>query len=140
MAGGNRYNYLIVFFVALGSFTYGYNSAILGAVLGLPSFFSYFNIDLFGPNSNYGNQITGGIFRTLLQSYKRATDTFLATNGLFSGGVIIGCMLVAALAGKVGRKKGIQIIAVVCIISAIIQGASVHIAMFLAGRFINGVG
>ncbi len=58
---GNRYNYLIVFFVALGSFTYGFNSAIIGSVLGLQSFFDYFNIDLTGPNANYGNQITGGM-------------------------------------------------------------------------------
>jgi hypothetical protein len=67
MAGGNGYNYLIVFFAALGSFTYGYNSAIIGSVLGLPSFFSYFNIDLTGPNASYGNRITGGISKTLLQ-------------------------------------------------------------------------
>lgn len=60
MGGGNRYNFLIVFFVALGSFTYGYNSAIIGSVYGLPSFFEYFNIELTGPNSDYGTQITGG--------------------------------------------------------------------------------
>lgn len=34
----------------------------------------------------------------------------------------------------------IQIICAVCIISAAIQGGSVHIAMFLVGRFLNGVG
>ncbi|RFU33599.1 hypothetical protein B7463_g2768, partial [Scytalidium lignicola] len=122
MGEGNRYNYLIVFFVALGSFTYGYNSAIIGSVLGLPSFFNYFNIELTGPNAAYGNRITG------------------ATNGLFSGGGMIGCVITAWLADKVGRRMGVQIICVTCIISAIIQGASVQIAMFLVGRFLNGVG
>ena len=59
MAGGNRYNFIIVFFVALGSFTYGYNSAIMGSVIGLPSFFNYFNLSLTGPNASKGNQIIG---------------------------------------------------------------------------------
>ncbi|KIW61813.1 hypothetical protein PV05_01893 [Exophiala xenobiotica] len=46
MAGGTRHNFLIVFFVALGSFSYGFNSAIMGLVIGLPAFFQYFNINL----------------------------------------------------------------------------------------------
>jgi len=50
-SSGNAYNFLIVFTVALGSFTYGYNSAIIGAVLGLPSFFSYFGFTLDGKES-----------------------------------------------------------------------------------------
>jgi len=37
---GNRYNFLIVFIVALGSFTYGYNNAIIGSIFGLPGFFT----------------------------------------------------------------------------------------------------
>lgn len=53
---------------------------------------------------------------------------------------MIGCMLTAWLADKVGRKMGVQIICVLCLVSAIIQGASVQIAMFLVGRFLNGVG
>jgi hypothetical protein len=57
MAAGTSYNYLIVFFVTFGSLTYGYNSAIIGAVIGLPSFFEYFNIDI---KSSGGSRITGG--------------------------------------------------------------------------------
>ena len=53
---------------------------------------------------------------------------------------MIGCLIVAWLADKVGRKRGVQIICALCIVSAIIQGASVHIAMFLIGRFLNGIG
>lgn len=37
---GNRYNYLIVFIAALGSFTYGFNNAIIGSIFGLPGFFA----------------------------------------------------------------------------------------------------
>jgi hypothetical protein len=56
----SRYNFLLVFFVALGSFTYGFNSSIMGTVFGLPSFYSYFNLDTTGPGASYANDIIGG--------------------------------------------------------------------------------
>jgi hypothetical protein len=56
MAGGNAYNFVIVFTVALGSFTYGYNSSIIGSVFGLPSFFKYFNLSLDGTSAIVGGQ------------------------------------------------------------------------------------
>ncbi len=59
-AKGNRYNFIVVFFAALGSFAYGFNSAIVGAVFGLHSFFDYFDIALDGPHANQGNQYIGG--------------------------------------------------------------------------------
>lgn len=55
----NNYNLLVVFCVTFGSLTYGYNSAIIGAVIGLPSFFDYFSIDI---KSDGGSRITGGEF------------------------------------------------------------------------------
>ena len=57
MQTATRYNFLIVLIVTFGSLTYGYNSAIIGAVIGLPSFFEYFNIDI---KSSGGSRITGG--------------------------------------------------------------------------------
>ncbi|KAF2100563.1 general substrate transporter [Rhizodiscina lignyota] len=121
-AKGNGYNFIIVFFVALGSFTYGYNSAIIGSVFGLPSFFEYFNIVLTGPHGKEGNQVIG------------------ATNGLFAGGGVIGALLVPSFLNRLGRKTTIQMICVLCIVSAAIQGGAVHVAMFLVGRFLNGIG
>lgn len=60
MGSANRYNFSIVFFVALGSFTYGFNSAIIGSVLGLDSFLSYFKLILTGDTSGEGNRLIGG--------------------------------------------------------------------------------
>lgn len=50
-----------------------------------------------------------------------------------------GCVLIAWLADKWGRVRAIQMLCIVGVISAIIQGASVHIAMFLVGRFLGGI-
>ncbi|CAG8894317.1 unnamed protein product [Penicillium egyptiacum] len=122
MGAGNRFNFTIVFFVALGSFTYGFNSAVIGSVLGLPSFLNYFGLNTNGPDPERAGSLTG------------------ATNGLFAGGGIIGCLVVPWLLNALGRRLTIQLISFVCVISAAIQVGSVHIAMFLVGRFINGVG
>jgi hypothetical protein len=59
-AKANTYNFLVVFFAALGSFTYGYNSSIIGSVFGLPAFWEYFDLSLNGPNAQRGNDMIGG--------------------------------------------------------------------------------
>lgn len=59
-AAGNYYNFLIVFFVALGSFTYGFNSAVIGSVLGLPSFLNYFRLNTSGPDASESSSLIGG--------------------------------------------------------------------------------
>jgi uncharacterized membrane protein len=59
MGQGNLYNYLVIFTVALGSFTYGFTSSIIGAVFGLPAFFDYFSLSLSGSSSA---DIIGGMF------------------------------------------------------------------------------
>ena len=53
---------------------------------------------------------------------------------------MIGCLVVAWLADRFGRVRAIQIISAISVIGAIIQGASVHIAMFLVGRTLGGMG
>ena len=53
----------------------------------------------------------------------------LAANGLFAGGGIIGALIISPSLNKLGRRLSIQIICTVCIVSAAIQGGSVHIAM-----------
>ncbi|KAH8587766.1 general substrate transporter [Bisporella sp. PMI_857] len=116
--GHSSYNYLVIFTVALGSCTYGFSSAIIGSVFGLPSFFTYFNLSLSGSDS---------------------APTIGAANGLFAGGGMIGCIVAAWLADKIGRVRAIQLICLLGVISGIIQGAAVHIAMFLVGRTFMGM-
>ncbi|KEF51771.1 uncharacterized protein A1O9_12108 [Exophiala aquamarina CBS 119918] len=90
----------------------------MGLVIGLPAFFQYFNISL---EDTSGNQIAG------------------ATNGLYSGGGIIGCALVPWLLDRLDRRRTIQISAALAILSAGLQSGSVHIVMFLIARFLNGL-
>ncbi|POR32522.1 Sugar transporter [Tolypocladium paradoxum] len=126
----SRYNVLIAFFVTLGSFTYGYNSSVTAGVIGLPSFFDYLDIDV---TTSTGNSILGG----------HGTDAvmiFQAINGVYLAGGAFGCWTLAWLADSIGRRRAIQVICILCIISAAIQCGSVHVAMFLVGRLLNGFG
>ncbi|KAL4878001.1 hypothetical protein BJY04DRAFT_221575 [Aspergillus karnatakaensis] len=118
VSGTSAYNFLAVLTAGLGSFTYGFNSAIIGSILGFPGFFSYFGLSLDDTESapNIG-----------------------ATNGLFAGGGLVGCIIVPWLSDRFGRVKAVQLICIIAVASAALQAASVHIAMFLVGRFVNGV-
>lgn len=62
IAGSSLYNSLAVLASGLGSFTYGFNSAIIGSIFGLPSFFEYFDLTLTGKESA---PIIGGRLATI---------------------------------------------------------------------------
>ncbi|KAF4495330.1 sugar transporter [Fusarium agapanthi] len=112
----------------------------MGTVCGLAPFFSYFNLDLTGPGADYANSMIGGTKDSSKTSRHVLTRVILATNGLFSAGGIIGCLLMTKLADKFGRKRTIQGICAVCVVSVIFQATAVHIAMLLVGRFLNVLG
>ena len=57
----SKYNLAVILFVALGSFTYGFNSAIIGSVYGLSSFLDYFGLNAVGDNTARANHLLGGI-------------------------------------------------------------------------------
>ncbi|KAK5451746.1 hypothetical protein LTS15_008006 [Exophiala xenobiotica] len=115
----NTYNILIVAFVALGSFAFGYSNTIIGTTLAQPSFISYFGLD----NSSNRNEIAG------------------ATNGIYTGGGLLGAIFASWSAENLGRKKSIFIGAVLATIGGALQaGCPQHIAAFLVFRFINGLG
>lgn len=59
--------------------------------------------------------------------------------GVYYAGGFFGCLTVNWLSNKFGRRAAIQIITVFTIFAAVIQTASVHIAMFIVGRLLGGV-
>jgi MFS family permease len=121
-AKATRYNIFVVLFLALGSFTYGYDNAALTNVLGQQAFFEYFSLATSGPGESHTNAIEGTL------------------NGLFSAGGFTGALAMSWMADRLGRKLSIQIASVICVIGAAIQGGSINVGMLLASRFITGIG
>ncbi|KAH8652577.1 general substrate transporter [Ilyonectria robusta] len=120
MSSVNRYNLAVVLFVALGSYTYGFNSSIIASVTGLPSFYAFFGLTKSGPNASWSTQMIG------------------AMNSIYCAGGLFGCFALGWLADKIGRRRSIQVVCVLCLIATIITTASTNLAMFLVGRGIQG--
>jgi MFS family permease len=112
----------ITVFVSLGSFTYGYCSAIISTTLGQPQFYEYLHLATYGPGLSHTNALTG------------------AMNGLFQGGGLFGSLAVGPIADKFSRRGSIAIAAGICLIGGALQTGTVNVAMFLVARFITGKG
>ncbi|KAK9382852.1 general substrate transporter [Kockiozyma suomiensis] len=108
----------LMFFVALGSLTYGYSSSIIATTRGQPSFNSYFKLD----TASNATQLNG------------------AMDGLFQAGGLFGALTVSYLADKLGRRKCIMLGSLLCVIGGALQAGSVHVGMFIAVRFVTGFG
>ena len=115
----NRYNHIVALFVCLGSYAYGFNSGVIGAVIGLPSWYSYFGM------------VSGSAY---------AASIIDASNGLYYAGGFFGCLTVNWLSDTLGRRLAIQLIVCLIIVATVIQTGSVHIAMFIVGRLLGGIG
>lgn len=112
------YNYVVALVACLGSFTQGFNSGIIAMILGQPSWYAYFN---------------------LIEPSHTAAMIDLCMGLYFLGGVL-GCWSVNWLCDVFGRRRGIQAMVILIIVSAAIQSGSVHFAMFVVGRFVGGIG
>ena len=107
-----------IFFVTLGSFTYGYGSSIIATTLAQPSFTFYFNLD----TALNAPQLLGAI------------------NGLFQAGGFLGALSCVWTANFLGRRLAILVASIFVIVGGGLQAGSVNIAMYLVMRFITGLG
>jgi MFS family permease len=112
----NQYTLLVVIALSLSFLSYGYTGAVIGTVGGQPSFLKYMNL------------ITA----------KNATALFGATNGLYYTGGFFGTFYASYAADRWGRKNASIQAQLGLIVAMAIQTGSVHIAMFIVGRFIAG--
>lgn len=68
------------------------------------------------------------------------TIYYIALNGIYFGGGAVGCAIAGWLADRIGRKKCLQVVALICLMSTLVCTASVHIGMLLVGRIFQGIG
>ncbi|KAF9892087.1 hypothetical protein FE257_002493 [Aspergillus nanangensis] len=119
----NTANLLVVVYVALGSTSCAYSLAVLGGIIGQPSFYTSLNL---APEGEPG--------------YDRTAQLLGAFNGIQSAGACVGTVYNSWSANALSRKRTIQIGAVVTIVAAALCGASVNVGMFIFARFVSGLG
>ncbi|KAK4574375.1 hypothetical protein LTR86_002137 [Recurvomyces mirabilis] len=119
MAKTSAYNIGIGMIVALGSFNYGFGFATFATSIGQPGFYEYFALD---PKSSYTNSILG------------------AVNALFFLGACIGALTSGPLSDHIGRKWTIFSAAAIALVGGALTAGSVHIAMLIVVRILQGCG
>lgn len=120
----NSYNLWVVILVAVGTISTAYGLAVIGSTVGQPNFYTYFGLEA----------------DTSAPGYAHTTNMIGALNGINSAGAVIGCILQAWTADAYGRKTTIQMGAVVLVVGGALCSGAVHMAMFLVGRLVAGIG
>lgn len=95
------------------SFLFGYDSGVMTDVIASRNFLAYFD-------TTAGSSTIGAIIST------------------FAGGAFFGALSGGLTVDRLGRRGTIQLGAMVCVVGAILQAASVHLGMMLVGRIITG--
>ncbi|KAI9710317.1 MAG: hypothetical protein M1820_002812 [Bogoriella megaspora] len=119
----NYFNLLVVIYVALGSTACSYGMAIIGSTVGQPTFYTSLNM---APPGTPG--------------YDKTANLLSAYNGVNAAGSIFGAAFTAWFAQWAGRKRNIQLGAVIVTIGGALCAGSVDVAMFIVSRFIAGFG
>lgn len=119
----NAFNFIVVLYVALGSTACSYGLAVIGSTIGQPTFHTGLRM---APPGQPG--------------YSHTADLISAYNGVNSGGAIVGAGLTAWFANWAGRKRSIQLGALILAIGGALSAGSVNPAMFIVGRTVAGIG
>ncbi|KAJ7067446.1 general substrate transporter [Mycena amicta] len=112
---GLFFNFSVALFSALGSFLFGYDSGIIGSVVSLE--FDQFQAFFHNPGVN----ITGAIVST------------------FAGGCFFGAAAAGFLATRIGRKRTIQLGALVAVLGCSLQAGARNVSYLIVGRMIAGL-
>ncbi|KAF9871964.1 hypothetical protein CkaCkLH20_10596 [Colletotrichum karsti] len=90
----------------------------------------------------YDGSLMGSL--NVMASYQKYFELTTATTAVNTCATFLGAILIGPFTGMLidwkGRKVGLYASGIVNIIGAIIAGAAVNIAMFIAGRLIIGIG
>ncbi|KAL1981874.1 hypothetical protein VTN96DRAFT_2061 [Rasamsonia emersonii] len=124
---------LIVAFVALGSFAFGYSNTIIGTTLAQPSFIQ-------------ASEFECHFWRDQWPLYRRRTSVLHTSMMCFMS---LSCGLTVPIPGSLvlilasrasGTEKSIFIGALTATIGGALQAGSVALSMFIVFRFVNGLG
>jgi len=110
-------NLLIVLGISLSSLSFGYSAAVIGTITGQPTFLEYFNL----VNSSNGADLLG------------------ACVCMYYVGGVFGSIYAGWASDRWGRRNSQIQAAIIVAISGALQAGSVHVAMFIVGRFLSGI-
>ena len=119
--------YFITAIAVIGGGLFGFDISSMSAIIGTQQYRCYFNQGPQGPPFNDAEKCSGP-----------SSSVQGGITAAMPGGSFVGALTSGFLSDKLGRKRAIQIGAVIWCIGSIIVCASQNIGMLIAGRFING--
>lgn len=75
-----------------------------------------------------------------LDVYSNSVQLIGAIQGLYQAGGLLGTLYVAVTGDRLGRRWAIFSASVITVVGGALQTGSVHVGMFMAARFITGLG
>ncbi|KAI9793090.1 MAG: hypothetical protein M1816_000988 [Peltula sp. TS41687] len=113
--------YLISAISVIGGGLFGFDISSMSAIIGTPQYNCYFNQGHGEVCSGPRSDVQGGITAAM------------------PGGSFVGALVSGFISDRLGRKRAIQIGAIIWCIGSAIVCASQNIGMLVVGRFINGL-
>jgi len=118
--------YVIAAVAVIGGGLFGFDISSMSAIITTPPYLCYFNqgpyyLETDGYCSGPRSDVQGGITASM------------------PGGSFVGALVSGFLSDILGRKKAIQVGAIIWCLGSILVCASQNIAMLIVGRFINGL-
>lgn len=77
-------------------------------------------------------------FQDYFRTEGKTSPVIGAINSTFNGGAVFGALMGGFTMDSLGRKKTLQIGALICLVGATLQTAAVNLAMILLGRILAG--
>ncbi|KAK2800883.1 hypothetical protein FQN51_005818 [Onygenales sp. PD_10] len=124
--------YMIAAVAVIGGGLFGFDISSMSAIISTQAYLCYFNQ---GPN--YWGVITPDNPKGHCSGPSPSTQGGITA--AMPGGSWVGALVSGFLSDIFGRKKSIQIGALIWIIGSVITAASQNIAMLIVGRLINGI-
>lgn len=113
----------VILSLCLGSISYGYDFSIISTTLGQPGFYKALGLTT-DPSDAKLYSLTTAMTGTIF--------------GLFSVGAVFGSLFSGWMCDEHSRRKTMMVACVVNVVGGAIQTGSVHVGMFIVGRFVTG--
>lgn len=127
---GKSFTVALAAFAATGSFLFGYDSGVMTDVIASPNFLEFFN-------TTQTSSIIGAINSTFSGGGRLLSFTALIC-GTNNQKAAIGALTAGLTIDTLGRRRTIQLGALISAIGAILQCAARNLAMILVGRIVAG--
>ncbi|KAL2913956.1 hypothetical protein HK105_206547 [Polyrhizophydium stewartii] len=134
---GAYYGYLVAFASGVGGLLFGYEIGVIGQVLSMDSFSSFFGYRYRAADGSY-KDCTGDNYPAACSSLAEDTTGWITFTFLI--GCVGGALVSSMMADGIGRKFSILFGGVLFTVGGALQSSANGLSLFYPGRVVSGIG